>query len=294
MAENGAASNECQAEKDPAAKFLSLGKGRLFELSKRLNDPNERICTAKLIASCCGGEVKNVGKGNIAWCSDWNAYLHSKAIPVLYVEAHHDVVCHHPIAPILIGDAIVASWHDNRMSCAVLCEAIASGAFGANADSILYCLFSNREESGMLHIENWYRRRRIEHEIETFIVLDGTEASCVGSVSDVGNGSYFFEGDPIEMHASMKEAITQPCKTRDAFPGNLQYTHAGILHHIGCEVSRMGFPIIGIGPNDGTHHGVHSAITAVSVNDIESLYLRLQKAVHCIREGWRTRSHQNK
>lgn len=261
-----------------------------------------------------------IGGMNFAWCSDWEAYENHPEVPVFYVEAHHDICYEKRMMPpiILDGDILIATGHDNRASCLVshrfACgvhaafhvprdenydkyrrtAASASAGSGGKrqgqgrgqerkkADVICYCLWTDKEESGMMGIDQWFKTRRVEHEKEMFVVLDVTTPAVstyeyddgeLGSCN-LGRGAYSFAGDPHETLGH------QPCNFREKYPGNLVYTHAGFVYYqhgfsgVGNHVvSRMAIPVVGISSKSGKRStsSMHDRITAASLGDIDSL-----------------------
>lgn len=217
-----------------------------------------------------------------AWCSDWESYEKNPTIPVLYIDAHYDVVHKKMIVPQRLGDDIViASCFDNRASCNVLCNAIENKVF-ENRPFITYALFSDGEESGMIGITEWFERHRTAHIKEKFVVMDVSNNIYDDTKDNLGLGVYRFDGDPIEkqIESSPINFTQQPATHKETYPDNLCHTHAGLLYHkFKCDVSRMGMPIAClhyIQSYNPMYDNMHISHTAISLRDMNSYYLKLE------------------
>jgi len=205
---------------------------------------------------------------NYAWCSDWDAYVTDPTVPVLYLDAHYDVVWKDMIKPFRLPetDIVVASCHDNRASCNVLCRAIEDEILSSREDCVVYALFSDGEERGMLCFREWYARARTPHEKERYLVMDVTD--CPSCENFPGRGVYRFDQDPIEKYADCEEPLRQQIAAhREPYPGGLCYTHAGVLYNkFGCAASRLGIPVGG---------SLHESHTELSLADLDGYYRKL-------------------
>jgi len=224
-----------------------------------------------------------------AWCSNWNLYDNHTNIPVLYIDAHYDVMWNRMILPQRIGDDIViASCFDNRASCNIICKLIESNNFSTNY--ITYITFSDGEERGMEIFDYWYNNFRVVHHNEKYIVLDVT--NCTQDTlyhNNLGKGVYTFLCDPLEKYIDVCDNILQQTATHKTnYPDNLCYTHAGKLYHkYKCDVGRMGIPVAGISCDDETSDNrtlmsLHISHTAISLTDLHNYYLKLCKIIERI------------
>jgi hypothetical protein len=214
---------------------------------------------------------------NYAWCSNWDAYMTDPSVPVLYIDAHYDVVWKDMIKPFLQPgtDIVVASCHDNRASCNVLCKAIECDVLSFREDCVVYALFSDGEERCMQCIREWYTRTRTPHEKERYVVMDVTD--CPSPENSPGRGVYAFDGDPIERYVDTEtDQITQQTAIhREPYPGGLYYTHAGVLYNkFNCTVSRIGIPVGAT--------SLHTSHTTLSLADLDGYYRKLCKIVKSI------------
>lgn len=76
------------------------------------------------------------------WCNDDQTYQQDPTKPVLYIDTHYDVVWKDMITPLRLGDdLVIASCHDNRASCNIVCQAIENKIFAKRHDLIIYILF---------------------------------------------------------------------------------------------------------------------------------------------------------
>lgn len=127
----------------------------------------------------------------------------------------------------------------------------------------------------MCGITRWFQSSRVPHEVEKYLVLDVSNDICQKpQQSNLGYGVYSFNGDPIEQYIQTTDQILQQVAThRDNYPGNLCYTHGGLLHHrFKCNVSRLGLPVAGVAPSSGSLHTSH---TALSLSDLNHYYHKL-------------------
>jgi hypothetical protein len=200
------------------------------------------------------------------WCSDWNQYQNNRETPVLYIDAHYDTVCQTFVTPQRIEDRVVATWHDNRSSCNVLCKSIESGKM-MSTKYIIYVLFSDGEERGMLPLIEWYRHHRCDHQSQRFIVMDVTDQHG----DNLGLGVYSFIGEPLEQYIQPSDDLCQQIDdSRESYPDNLCCTHAGLLYHkFRAHVGRMGLPVAG---DNSSLHGLH---TEISLSDLNQYYKKL-------------------
>ena len=205
--------------------------------------------------------------GNYVYCTDWSLYEECPDIPVLYIDAHYDTVREKFEQLQFLDDNIcVGTGFDNRASCYVLYKLIRKVLMNdIPLRTIVYCIFSNLEESGMYAIKEWLQTRT-EHDTEYFLVLDVTKHIP----GNMGKGVYTFEGDPCEEFSEVP--FQQPCPIRHPYPGNLLFTHASVIFAEGLDVSRMAIPV----------YAMHSKVSAVALSDIQALYEKVLKFVNFV------------
>ena len=228
---------------------------------------------------------------NYAWCSDWTSYEVDASRPVLYLEAHYDVVWKDMMIPLRLGpDIVVASCHDNRASCNILCKTIETGLLSSRKDLIIYVLFSDGEERGMVAIQEWYNSSfRHPHDKEYYLVLDVSTIPDYLSGNCLGQGPYIFQGDMINQWIKEEDQIPQMlARHRDPYPGGLCQTHGGPLYHkFKCKVSRLGVAVAGLGKIDlgdqfSGPMSLHCSHTAISLHDLDMYYTKLCQIIHRI------------
>jgi hypothetical protein len=214
------------------------------------------------------------------WCSDWSQYENNLEKPVLYIDAHYDVVYKRMITPQrLSADIVVASCFDNRASCNILCKAIEESVF-ANKEYLIYILFSDGEERGMTGFSSWFMEYRTFHKKERFIVMDVTN-----NIHDnLGLGVYRFMGDPLEEIITCRNFMEQIATHRESYPGNLCYTHGSLLFHMyKCDVGRIGMPVGCLHLNRITEDTLHSSHSVISLSDMNNYYLKLLEIIKNIK-----------
>jgi hypothetical protein len=203
-----------------------------------------------------------------AWCSDWTLYNRRFSVPVVYIDANYDVVCHDPIFPVPVADGhrISASCWDNRASCAVLHHAIASGSF-SSVPYIVYATFSDGCERGMHTFARWFLGGRIPHASEYFIVL----RARVSPTHCVGRGVFKFVDDPLDMDMEPDKGTGQQCdENLPHYPESLINTHGAYLYgKAGVNnVSRIAIPV-----------ECHNNVTTIDWRDLGATFAKLMCAV---------------
>jgi len=202
--------------------------------------------------------------GNYVYCTDWAMYEECPDIPVLYIDTHYDTVQERFEKLTLLDDNIcVGTGFDNRVSCHVLYKLIRKILMqDVPLYTIVYCIFSNLEESGMYGMKEWLENRTV-HDTEYFLVLDVTRHIP----RNMGKGVYTFEGDPCEEFSQV--SFQQICPIRSPYPKNLLFTHASVIFAEGLDVSRMGIPV----------YAMHGKVSATALSDVQALYEKLEKFV---------------
>jgi hypothetical protein len=219
-----------------------------------------------------------------AFCSDWNGYENDPTRPVIFLEAHMDTVQKEFIQPYLDSNKIHGTGLDNRVSCAILNKFVRNIGSSFNrtpgcTKCILYVLWTDGEETGMVGIHEWFNKYYISHDKDWFVILDITDRA--GKEAS-GKGTFYFQDDPIDTILEVIRPL--PFIEQVApfiYPSNLEQTHASrcyaklwntLIDNPKHRVSRLGIPVIDI----------HELDSCVSLNDVMALYNKLCLATYCI------------
>ena len=267
--------------------YISRFDKKTYEFVDATNEMITKDFHSKLCENNITTEIivcKESNKTMFCWYSDIDLYKNNTNIPVLYLDAHYDVVHKNMIHPQIIGnDIIIGSCFDNRASCIVLCQLIKElgEELRKNKNFVTCIIFSDGEESGMTGICDWYKNYRVPHSKEKFIVLDVSTSLQTEHGDNIGLGVYKFNGDPIEEYIIDTPIKQQMATHRENYPDGLCYTHGEMLHsNFHCDVSRIGIPvseIVGV-PNDCTS-SLHKSHTVVSISDIMEYYKKIRNIV---------------
>jgi hypothetical protein len=136
------------------------------------------------------------------WCSNFDAYENNFDMPVLYIEAHYDIVCTNITDHQNLGDIVVANCYDNKVtcSCSIRCRTIHNDIFTNRRDEfITYIIFSNIEERGIGRMNEWFENHHIRHNREKYVVMDvSNDKQTNFNESNMCIGAYIFGGDAIQ------------------------------------------------------------------------------------------------
>ena len=223
-----------------------------------------------------------------AWCSDWPAYKSTLSTPVLYFEAHHDIVMRDGCAvpPLLFSEGILESTgQDNRASCMAMHEFCRVWQLNRDVDpptapqTIIYCLWSDREETDMKCMREWFAKCHRRHDGEFFVVLDVLHSNrdALGRIN-LGKGVYKFQDDPLDTflrQTDLSGIMHQSCLCVGPWPDPLKRSHGEVIFEHTRRVGRLCVPVYGAIAECEKEDPLHAAHAFVSLSDVEQMYAKM-------------------